>query len=56
MIYTIDNKRLIEKKMKKNHAEKRLLKMLLTEEIFNFVDFCSGMGIVWSTYNLVTFG
>jgi len=48
----------------KNHAEKRLLKMFLTEdevlgvktlikkyqcEIFNFVNFCSGVGIMWST-------
>jgi len=49
----------------KNYAKKRLLKMFLTEgevlmevktlvkkyqcEIFNFVDFCSRVGIVWST-------
>jgi len=49
----------------KNYAEKRLLKMFLTVdevlmevktlvkkyqcEIFNFVDLCSGVGIVWST-------
>jgi len=49
----------------KSYAEKRLLNMFLTEdkvlmevktlvqkyqcEIFNFVDLCSGVGIVWST-------
>jgi len=51
--------------VKKSYAEKRLLNMFLTEdkvlmevktlvqkyqcEIFNFVDLCSGVGIVWST-------
>jgi len=45
----------------KNYVEKRLLRMFLTEDevlmgykdtdqnIFNFVDLCSGVSIVWST-------
>jgi len=64
MRFTIDNKHLIKWMWVKKYVEKRLLKMFLTEdevligyrhwskyqcEIFNFVDLCSGVGIVWST-------
>ena len=59
MKFTINDKRLIKWIwVKKNYAEKRLLMMFLTEdealmryqcEISNFVDLCSGVGIVWST-------
>jgi len=62
MRFTIDDKRLIKWIwVKKNYAEKRLLKMFLTEdevlmevktlvkkyqcEIFNFVDLCSGLAL-----------
>jgi len=65
MRFTIDDKHLAKWMwVKKNYVEKRLLKMFLTEdevlmgyrhwskykyEIVNFVDLCSGVGIVWST-------
>jgi len=63
MRFTIDDRRLIKWIWVKKYAEKRLLKMffgirwslmgvktLIKKyqcEIFNFVDLCSGVGIVW---------
>jgi len=64
MRVTIDDKHLSKWMWVKKYAEKRLFKMFLTEdevmmgekhwpkyqcEIFNVVDLCSGVGIVWLT-------
>jgi len=64
MRFTIDDKHLIKWMWVKKYIEKCMFKMLLTEdeflmgqrhwskyqcENFNFVDLCSGVGIVWST-------